>query len=125
LSEEKATAPGSLRQGLAKVRKRRWILWAVILIYLPGLILALELQASSGSLGKLFALWIVLLCVAVGLATVVKCPGCGNTYHTNGPTFLPVRRCVHCGLPLNADKKGQFAADTCGSSTDGAPPGQD
>ena len=108
MSEERVTDPGSLRQGLAKIRKRRWLLWATILIYLPGLIVALELEAASGSLGKLFALWIALLCVAVGLATVVKCPGCGNTYHTNGPTFLPVRRCVHCGLAVNADKSDSF-----------------
>ncbi len=105
MTVERDIDPAGLRQGLAKVRKRRWILWATILIYMPGLIVALELKASSGTLGSLFAFWIVLLCIAVGLATVVKCPGCGNPYHTNGPTFLPVRRCVHCGLPLNADKK--------------------
>lgn len=112
MTEKRGTDPAALRQGLAKVRKRRWILWAVILIYMPGLIIALELQAASGTLGKLFALWIALLCVAVGLATVVKCPGCGNTFHTNGPTFLPVRRCVHCGLHLTADKKPPVIAET-------------
>lgn len=105
MTVERDIDPASLRQGLVKVRKRRWILWATILIYMPGLIVALELEASSGTLGSLFALWIVLLCIAVGLATIVKCPACGNPYHTNGPTFLPVRRCVHCGLHLNADKK--------------------
>lgn len=109
MTVERETDRDTLRQGLAKVRQRRWILWATILIYMPGLIVALEMEATSGTLAKLFALWIVLLCVAVGLATVVKCPDCGNTYHTNGPTFLPVRRCVHCGLPLNADKKKRIA----------------
>lgn len=112
VERETHTDPETLRQGLTKVRKRRWILWAVILIYMPGLIVALEMEATSATLSKLFALWIALLCVAVGLATVVKCPSCGNTYHTNGPTFLPVRRCVHCGLPLNADKKPQIVAET-------------
>ncbi len=101
---ETCTDAAVLHLGLAKVRNRRWILWATILIYMPGLILALELGAASGTLAKLFACWIVLLCIAVGLATVVKCPRCDNTYHTNGPTFLPVRSCVHCGLRLNADK---------------------
>ena len=104
LTEEKITDPVALRQGLKKVRSRRWILWAVILIYMPCLIVALEMNASGGVMGKLFALWVGLLCVAVGLATVVRCPSCGHTYHTNGPTFLPVRRCVHCGLHLCADK---------------------
>jgi hypothetical protein len=112
MTVERENGRGTLRQGLAKVRKRRWILWATILIYMPGLIVALEMEASSATLAKLFALWIALLCVAVGLATVVKCPGCGNTYHTNGPTFLPLRRCVHCGLHLNADKKKQVSGDS-------------
>ncbi len=105
MSEQKDRDLASLRPGLAKVRNRRWILWATILIYIPGLIIALEMQASGGTMGKLFTAWIVLLCIAVGLATVVKCPSCGNTFHTNGPTFLPVRKCVHCGLAVNADKK--------------------
>ena len=93
-----------LQQGLAKVRNRRWILWATILIYMPGLLIALDMEASSGTMAILFAAWIALICVSVGLATVVECPRCNNTYHTNGPTFLPVRKCVHCGLAVNADK---------------------
>lgn len=87
--------------GLRKVRRRRWFLWGVILIYMPGLLVALELQATSRAMAWLFGLWIFLLCVVVAMATVVKCPRCAKPYHTNGPTFLPVRRCVHCGLPVN------------------------
>jgi hypothetical protein len=93
-----------LQSGLAKVRQRRWILWAAILIYVPGLFLAFHMDVAPGTRAKLFVGWVVLLCVAVGLATVVKCPRCGQPFHTNGPTFLPLRRCVHCHLPLNADK---------------------
>ena len=94
----------ALAQGLARVRSRRWILWATIFIYLPGLYFALEFGLAGGILAKLFWAWVGLLCVAVGLATVVKCPRCLNQFHTNGPTFLPVRKCVHCGLHLKADK---------------------
>ena len=94
-----------LHAGLAKVRQRRWILWTTILIYIPGILIAFEMGASGSTKAKLFGCWVVLLCVAVGLATVVKCPRCGQQFHTNGPTFLPLRRCVHCGLPLNADKQ--------------------
>jgi hypothetical protein len=100
LTEERT----DLRPGLAKVRQRRWILWATILIYVPGLLLAFQMGAAGGTMAKLFVGWVALLCVAVGLATIVKCPRCSQQYHTNGPTFLPLRRCVHCGLPLNADK---------------------
>ena len=109
MSQEKIIDPQALQRGLAKVRSRRWILWATILIYMPGMMLGLYLQASGGTMGKLFAGWVVLLCIAVGLATVVVCPRCGNTFHTNGPTFLPVRRCVHCGLHLCADKTSRSA----------------
>jgi len=77
-------------------------LWATILFYLPALLLVLELELSGGAMAKLFFLWVVLLCIAVGMATVVKCPRCDRTYHTNGPTFLPLRKCLHCGLPLRA-----------------------
>ena len=94
----------AIRLGLTKIRRRRLILWATILLYLPGLLLVLELGLSGATMTKLFALWVGLLCLAVGLATVVKCPRCHKPYHTNGPTFLPLGKCLHCGLPLRADK---------------------
>ena len=111
LAQEICKNPAAIQQGLAKVRNRRWILWVVILIYMPCLIIALEMGASGSTMGTLFIIWLGLLCVAVGLATVVKCPRCGNCYHTNGPTFLPVRKCVHCGLAVNADKKSPVVAE--------------
>jgi hypothetical protein len=93
-----------MRRGLAKIRQRRRILWAVILVYAPGLYAALEMGLPGSVLALLFWAWVGLLCVAVGLACVVKCPRCGKQFHTNGPTFLPVRRCLHCGLHLKADR---------------------
>jgi DNA-directed RNA polymerase subunit RPC12/RpoP len=110
---ENAQTPShiDIGEGLAKVRSRRWILWIVILGYIPGLLIALELQTGKGLLAKLFGLWVLLLCFAVGLATVVKCPRCGKPFHTNGPTFFPVRKCVHCGLHVTADKTKQQVAD--------------
>jgi hypothetical protein len=105
LSETVQTDPLVISRGLAKVRQRRWILWAAIFIYLPGLYLALELALPGGTMAKLFWAWVGLLCVAVGLTTVVRCPRCSNQFHTNGPTFLPVRKCVHCGLHLTSDKR--------------------
>jgi hypothetical protein len=101
LNEKSTTENVAIMAGLKKVRSRRWLLWGVILIYIPGMMIALELQAPSRVMGWLFGLWVLLLCIVVALATVVKCPRCGKPYHTNGPTFLPVRKCVHCGLPVN------------------------
>ncbi len=94
----------ALRRGLTRIRQRRWFLWLAILIYVPGLFVVLELGLPSGMMVKLFGAWVGLVCVAVGLATVVKCPRCGNPFHTHGPTFLPARCCVHCSLHVTADK---------------------
>ena len=106
MTEHYQTDPAVIGQGLAKVRKRRWLLWGTIIIYVPGLFIFLPLGFSGGTLAKLFGAWVGLLCVVVGLATVVKCPRCGNPFHTNGPTFLPLRKCVHCGLHITAEKRG-------------------
>ena len=103
MTEEKSSPP-ELGPGLARIRQRRWLLWASILVYIPGLLITLETGASGKIMTMLFGGWLGLLCCAVALACVVKCPRCGQSFHTNGPTFLPVRKCVHCGLPLNADK---------------------
>ena len=94
----------AIRQGLAGIRRRRLFLWATILLYLPALLIVLELNLSGDVMTKLFFLWVGLLCIAVGLATVAKCPRCRRAFHTNGPTFLPLRKCLHCGLHLRADK---------------------
>lgn len=109
MPESNQPDPAVIRQGLIKVRKSRWLLWATIIIYVPGLVVALQLHLSSGAMTRLFGLWVLLLCITVGLATIVKCPRCLKTFHTNGPTFLPVRRCVHCGLHVAADKTGKIA----------------
>ena len=101
MTENSTVEAADIAAGLKKVRSRRWLLWVVILIYIPSMLVALELQATSKVMGWLFGLWVLLLCVVVGMATVVKCPRCAKPYHTNGPTFLPVRKCVHCGLPVN------------------------
>lgn len=92
--------------GLKKIRQRRWILWITILIYVPAMMVSLDSPGGMETVVKVFIAWIILLCIAVGMAVVIRCPDCGNCFHTHGPTFLPVRRCVHCGLHVNADKKG-------------------
>ncbi|MBE0499938.1 MAG: hypothetical protein IBX47_00750 [Desulfuromonadales bacterium] len=104
MNDKIETETVDLTAGLAKIRSRRWLMWLVIFSYVPGLLISLEMQASSSIMGWLFALWVLLLCIVIGLATVVCCPRCKKPFHTNGPTFLPVRKCVHCGLHLKADK---------------------
>jgi ribosomal protein S27E len=103
---EETLDPQELSSGLKKIRQRRWILWVTILIYVPAMMLALQSPGGWDTVIKAFIVWIVLLCIAVGMAVVVRCPDCGNCFHTHGPTFMPVRRCVHCGLHVLADKRG-------------------
>ena len=105
MAPEDSAQSVTLSHGLARIRGRRWLLWGVILAYVPGLLLALHFQAGKSLLTYLFGLWVLLLCIAVGLATVVRCPNCQKQFHTHGPTFFPVRRCVHCGLHLTADRR--------------------
>ncbi|TLM64282.1 MAG: hypothetical protein FDZ69_11830 [Deltaproteobacteria bacterium] len=109
MKEHNPVEPETIAAGLGKVRKTRWILWATIAAYLPGLLIALQLALSGSTMTVLFGTWVFLLCVAVGLATIVRCPRCHKTFHTNGPTFLPVRRCVHCGLHVTADRTANAA----------------
>ncbi len=104
MNNQNVTETIDLAEGLSKIRSRRWLMWFVIIAYIPGLIIALEMQATTTIMSWLFAFWVLLLCIVVGLATVSKCPRCNNSFHTNGPTFLPVRNCVHCGLHLKSDK---------------------
>lgn len=95
-----------LSAGLKKIRQRRWLLWITIAAYLPAMMIALQSEGGWNTVIKAFIVWLVILCVVVGMAVVIRCPECGNCFHTHGPTFFPVRRCVHCGLHVQADKKG-------------------
>lgn len=87
---------------MRQLRRRRWFLWGLIIAYLPAISLALELSGSDRVAGIVFGIWILLVCVAVGLAAFAPCPRCGKPFHMHG--FVPVylRRCVHCQLHVTA-----------------------
>lgn len=87
---------------MRKLRRRRWFLWGLVLAYLPAIYLALELSGSDRVAGIVFIVWILLVCVAVGLAAFAPCPRCAKPFHMHG--FVPVylRRCVHCGLHITS-----------------------
>ncbi len=92
-------------QGLRKVRQRRWYLWGVILVYVPAIWLSLTITNSDRATAKVFAVWFVLACIASCISAFVKCPRCNNFFHVHGFIPMYMRRCLHCGLGLNADKK--------------------
>lgn len=89
---------------MRNLRRRRWFLWGLVLIYLPAIYLALELSGSDRVAGMVFLGWILLVAAAVGLAAFAVCPRCAKTFHMHG--FVPVylRRCVHCGLHVTSNQ---------------------
>ena len=106
MDENPSKDPVDFGPGLRKIRQRRWFLWLTILIYIPAMMVALQSPWGQGAAVKVFIVWIILLFITVWLAAAIRCPDCGNNFHTHGPTFFPARRCLHCGLHINADKKG-------------------
>lgn len=95
---------GSLGPGLRRIRRRRWYVWGLILLYLPVMVLAIGGASSLAAGGVAFAIWFVLISAAAMAAALARCPQCGDRYHLDGMTLLPTRRCLHCQLPLGADK---------------------
>lgn len=98
------TDPAMFTVKMRSLRRRRWFLWGLVLIYLPAIYLALQLSGSDRVAGIVFVVWILLVCVAVGLAAFAICPRCAKTFHMHG--FVPVylRRCVHCGLHVSSNQ---------------------
>lgn len=105
MASQQSQDPRKYHAGLLKVRQRRRWLWLVILVYLPAMMVALRQPDYKTWAAVVFIIWIILLIIAVVFACLVRCPGCGECFHTHGPTFLPFRRCLHCGLHVNADKR--------------------
>lgn len=104
--EEKKTEDFSrFALGLGKLRRRRWFFWGVILVYIPAIWLSLRLTNSDSQTGKVFAVWFLFLFASSILTAMGKCPRCGNLFHVNGFIPLFLRKCLHCGLHITADKK--------------------
>ena len=109
MTENTLPDPIEYRPALQKIRKRRLYLWVVILAYLPAMMWALDSPDYKARVTVVFISWIILLIFTVALACLVRCPRCGECFHTHGPTFLPFRRCLHCALHVNADKRAPEA----------------
>jgi hypothetical protein len=90
---------------LRSIRRRRKLLWGVLLLYLPEIWLTLKLTHSNRIVAGVFCIWFISLWNSVMLVAFVRCPRCENYFHIKA--FFPVylRSCRHCGLHLLADKK--------------------
>ena len=96
---------GEYGPGLRLVRRRRWYLWVVILIYIPVIWPTLVLSGSNKVTAAVFGVWFVVLSIVVGFFAAARCPRCGNYFHMNGMSLLWFRHCLHCQLHLTADRK--------------------
>ncbi len=105
MTEELPIDPAEFGPGLRNIRRRRWYLWMEILIYLPGMWITMQISPTYPVLATVFAIWFILLWVVVGYSALARCPRCGNYFHMHGMTLLYLRRCLHCQLHINADRK--------------------
>ena len=105
LEEHAPPDDAAIAAGLQIVRKRRWFLWGVILIYVPAVWTSLTLTGSDRATAVVFGVWLVALIIAVFFVTTATCPRCGNLFHMHGFTPLYLRKCLHCQLHITADKK--------------------
>ena len=99
-----------LGRGLAKVRRRRWLLWSVLIVYLPTMWTTQKITHSFNDSLPVFFIWFLVLLAVMAFSAVVRCPRCGNYFHVNGMILLYLRNCLHCQLHLTADKKWRGAA---------------
>lgn len=104
MEEQTSVDPARITAGLRIIRKRRWFLWILIIIYVPAVWTSLSLTHSDRATAVVFGVWVVLLIVAVFFVTTVPCPRCGNLFHMHGITPLYLRKCLHCQLHITADK---------------------
>lgn len=95
---------------LKRIRRRRGILFAVVLGYVPAIWLVHSLSGTFRAMLTTFLSWVALLLVTCLMAAVCRCPRCGNYFHVHGMTMLFPRRCLHCRLPLDADRGGKPSA---------------
>ena len=98
-------AKKDLGPGLSRVRRRRLLLWFVLVAYLPTMWTTQQITHSFQRSLPVFFLWVVLLILAVVVSALARCPGCGNYFHVNGMALFYLRKCLHCQLHINSDKK--------------------
>lgn len=91
---------------LRRIRRRRKYLFGTILGYIPALWITHSFSPTDRSMGIVFGVWFVILFITALLSAIAPCPRCGNYFHVNGMVILYLRKCLHCQLPINADKQG-------------------
>lgn len=91
---------------LVVLRRRRWFLWTLILIYIPGTIVTLKFVSSMEQACIFFAVWFVLLIVATVLLATSRCPRCGNNFHMRNSSLSFLSKCRHCSFHISGAESG-------------------
>lgn len=99
------TSEKSIRAGLESLRRRRRRFWLLLFSAAPA---AAALMILPGPIFPILtAAWLGGVAIAAWHSSVSRCPKCGEQFHYYfGISQLLTRRCVHCGLDMNADLKG-------------------
>jgi uncharacterized protein (DUF983 family) len=101
----------SLRDGLARIRRRRRIVWLVFWTYIPAMVL-MSLLGEWVFPWAAFA-WMALLGVTSVQVSLSRCPRCGERYHWGSTWYSSwTRKCMHCGLPLRPTESELLVATT-------------
>lgn len=99
--------PALISRGLTAVRRRRWCLWSVLILYLPTMWTTQKITHSFHKSLPVFFIWFLVMLCTMAYSAAARCPRCRNYYHMHGMALLYLRKCLHCQLPLNADKSAQ------------------
>jgi len=91
--------------GLKAIRRKRWYLWFIIVLYLPLMAAAMKMLPSFTAVMYVFIFWFILMFIIALNAAIARCPHCGNYFHLHGMTLLYLRKCLHCQLHVCADKR--------------------
>jgi hypothetical protein len=76
---------------------------AVIIAVFATTDFGLEPLVASLILYGVVAVCLAGLAMLVGLRSMTRCPRCGNAFYLKGTSSNPLSgRCVHCGLPRDA-----------------------
>jgi len=90
---------------LAVIRSRRRSFFSTVAIYIPAMWVIHSISPTYRTMGSAIGVWVVILIIAMFRSAVCVCPRCGNLFHVNGMTLLYLRKCLHCQLHVNADRK--------------------
>lgn len=97
------------RAALRAIRWRRGWFWTWALSYLPIGYTVMRAKWKAAFLAFI-VVWTAALAVSVIRLRTAKCPRCGALFHTRrteggwSPGMTLGRRCLNCGLAIDADR---------------------